>query len=98
MDNVLSSDTVSGPGSRPGVILVSGLLAPPGDRTETGLGAELHRLLCDGLELVVPSPVHVQVELKTKQCIGSIRLFSPRQQHQSILVFRPVSLNGLAQT
>lgn len=27
------------------------------------LGAKLHSFLCDGLELVVPPPVHVQVVL-----------------------------------
>lgn len=31
------------------------------------LGAELHGFLCDGLELVVSSAVHVEVILKTEE-------------------------------
>lgn len=35
------------------------------------LRAKLHRFLCDGLKLVVSSPVHVQIELDdTREDVG----------------------------
>lgn len=32
-------------------------------KVSSQLGAKLHSFLCDGLELVVPSPVHVEIIL-----------------------------------